>query len=110
MPTNRSDPDLVHWTKYKGNPVISVKTGALPGRDPTTAWWSETLGAWRMAYGTTEGANVYTSTDFLSWTHVGLLNQVGHGSALVDKPLKNYKRPGGRLVTAGGGARQHAGW
>ena len=40
------------------------------------AWWSDSLQKWRMTYGTTEGANVYESADFTTWTHVGLLNQV----------------------------------
>ena len=81
MPTNRSDPDLISWTKYKGNPVISTKTGAMPGRDPTTAWWSDKLQAWRLVYGTESGANAYQSPDFLNWTHVGLLNQVSPACA-----------------------------
>lgn len=64
-------------TKYSGNPVISVKSGAMPGRDPTTGWWSPKRSAWLMAYGTTSGADVYTSPDFLKWSSVGLLNPVG---------------------------------
>ena len=75
-PTNRSDPNLVQWTKYAGNPVISVKAGAMPGRDPTTGWWSPAHNAWLMAYGTTEGADVYQSADFFKWSSVGFLNSV----------------------------------
>lgn len=74
FPANRSDPDLVVWTKYVGNPVISVRTGAPPGRDPTTAWRSASGGTWRMAYGTDQGAVVYTTADLKTWTKTGMLN------------------------------------
>ena len=41
------------WTKYEGNPIISTKTGAPPGRDDTTAWLGGPDGqTYRMAYGT----------------------------------------------------------
>ena len=94
MPANRSDPDLIVWTKYSGNPVISVKTGALPGRDPTTAWWSDSLQKWRMTYGTTEGANVYE------------LIRRGSGSARISFPFpalqrRFYSRPAQTARTTG---------
>lgn len=75
FPKNRSDPNLVEWVKYAGNPIISTKTGALPGRDDTTAWRSADGKTWRMAYGTTVGAVVYESANFLNWTRVGTLNK-----------------------------------
>eukprot|EP01059_Diplonema_ambulator_P017186 TRINITY_DN2916_c0_g1_i4.p1 TRINITY_DN2916_c0_g1~~TRINITY_DN2916_c0_g1_i4.p1 ORF type:complete len:473 (+),score=129.13 TRINITY_DN2916_c0_g1_i4:2102-3520(+) len=73
-PTNLSDPNFTEWTKYPGNPVITTATGAPPGRDPTTAWHSADGSLYRMAYGTTSGAVVFSSHDFIHWNETGYLH------------------------------------
>ena len=53
-PSNLSDPDLTLWEKSPANPIISAPFG----RDPTTAWRTES-GDWAFAFGT--GAPAFTS-------------------------------------------------
>ncbi|KAK8489766.1 hypothetical protein V6N11_046833 [Hibiscus sabdariffa] len=69
-PTNLSDPLLLHWLKYPGNPVIVPPAGIESDefRDPTTAWFGPN-GSWRIAVGsrfnTTIGMSlVYQTTNF----------------------------------------------
>lgn len=74
FPKNVSDPQLVEWVKFSGNPVINQapEGGDLNDfRDDTTAWPTGSSGAYAMAVGSSikgVGAVVtYTSTDFLAW-------------------------------------------
>ncbi|KAE8657194.1 Acid beta-fructofuranosidase [Hibiscus syriacus] len=69
-PANLSDPLLLHWFKYPGNPVIVPPTGIESDefRDPTTAWIGPD-GSWRIAVGSrcnsTIGMSlVYQTTNF----------------------------------------------
>uniref|UniRef100_A0A7N0V9B9 Uncharacterized protein n=1 Tax=Kalanchoe fedtschenkoi TaxID=63787 RepID=A0A7N0V9B9_KALFE len=51
-PANLSDPLLLKWVKYSGNPVLVPPPGVAPKdfRDPTTAWLTPE-GKWRIAIG-----------------------------------------------------------
>ncbi|MBA0582446.1 hypothetical protein Gorai_024593 [Gossypium raimondii] len=69
-PANVSDPLLLHWLKYPGNPVMVPPPGVKPDdfRDPTTAWLGPD-GTWRLTMGskfdTTIGISlVYHTTNF----------------------------------------------
>ncbi|KAL4280425.1 hypothetical protein GQ457_03G015820 [Hibiscus cannabinus] len=69
-PANLSDPLLLHWLKYPGNPVLLPPPGIQPDdfRDPTTAWLGPD-GTWRLTvgskFGTTLGISlVYQTTNF----------------------------------------------
>lgn len=80
-PANLSDPLLLHWFKYPGNPVIYPPTGIETDefRDPTTAWLGPD-GTWRITIGsrfnTTIGLSlVYQTTNF---TDYELLDGVLH--------------------------------
>lgn len=81
FPTNRSDPNLVLWTKFSGNPIISSSTGAPDGRDDTTAWLSSDSSHWLMAYGIINEAIVYTTPVgvYANWTQVGPLYSTNTG-------------------------------
>ncbi|EDQ91269.1 uncharacterized protein MONBRDRAFT_6362 [Monosiga brevicollis MX1] len=75
FPANRSDPELIKWTKYSGNPVIDSRNSTAPdGRDDTTAWRSADGKFWRMVYGTTSGAIIFSSTDFINWEQNHYMN------------------------------------
>ncbi|KAK9148042.1 hypothetical protein Scep_006799 [Stephania cephalantha] len=71
FPANLSDPLLLHWVKYSGNPVLFPPQGIQlkDFRDPTTAWFVN--GKWRLAIGskvnTTGIALVYETLDFLEY-------------------------------------------
>ncbi|KAK9103189.1 hypothetical protein Sjap_020443 [Stephania japonica] len=71
FPANLSDPLLLHWVKYSGNPVLRPPQGiqSKDFRDPTTAWFVN--GKWRLAIGskvnTTGIALVYETADFLEY-------------------------------------------
>eukprot|EP01084_Bolivina_argentea_P117980 209416_1 len=41
-PTNRSDPYLINWTNYAGNPIINISdTNQTIFRDPSSAWTTD---------------------------------------------------------------------
>ncbi|KAK7322445.1 hypothetical protein VNO77_25825 [Canavalia gladiata] len=69
-PANLSDPLLLNWVKYSGNPVLVPPPDIGPKnfRDPTTAWIGPD-GKWRVAIGSKKGkmglSFVYTTTDFI---------------------------------------------
>lgn len=72
-------PDLVHFTKYEGNPIIdTAPEGFTPHfRDPQV--WEDTDGTYRMAVGAKRIGNVgamafLRSTDLLNWTYEGDLS------------------------------------
>ncbi|CAK9161084.1 unnamed protein product [Ilex paraguariensis] len=71
-PANVSDPLLLDWVKYPGNPVILPPPGIAPDdfRDPTTAWLGPD-GKWRTSIGSKVGKTgislVYTTTNFTSY-------------------------------------------
>ncbi|KAI4323841.1 hypothetical protein L6164_023416 [Bauhinia variegata] len=71
-PANLSDPLLLDWVKYPGNPVLEPPPGILPKdfRDPTTAWIGPD-GKWRITLGSKFGRTgislVYTTTDFIHY-------------------------------------------
>ncbi|GFQ04021.1 acid beta-fructofuranosidase [Phtheirospermum japonicum] len=68
-PADPSDPLLMDWVKYSGNPVLVPPAGIEPQdfRDPTTAWLTP-QGKWRFTIGsklnTTGMSLVYDTTDF----------------------------------------------
>ncbi|XP_050385477.1 acid beta-fructofuranosidase 1, vacuolar [Argentina anserina] len=71
-PANLSDPLLLDWVKYSGNPVLTPPPGILSTdfRDPTTAWVGPD-GKWRITIGskvnTTGLSFVYTTEDFINY-------------------------------------------
>lgn len=81
-PGNLSDPLLLDWVKYSGNPVLTPPPGILSTdfRDPTTAWIGPD-GKWRITIGskinTTGVSFVYTTEDFINYNmSQGLLHEV----------------------------------
>ncbi|XP_017639557.1 acid beta-fructofuranosidase 1, vacuolar-like [Gossypium arboreum] len=82
-PANLSDPLLLHWLKYPGNPVMVPPPGIKPDdfRDPTTAWLGPE-GTWRLTMGskfnTTIGISlVYHTTNFRDYEQLdGVLHAV----------------------------------
>ncbi|KAG5153929.1 hypothetical protein AAZX31_05G054400 [Glycine max] len=81
-PANPSDPLLVDWIKYPGNPVLVPPPGigAKDFRDPTTAWLTSE-GKWRITIGSklnkTGIALVYDTEDFKNYElKEGLLRAV----------------------------------
>jgi sucrose-6-phosphate hydrolase SacC (GH32 family) len=81
FPTNRSDPNLVEWTKSPYNPIINSNNGAPEGRDDTTAWLSADGSAWLMAYGVVNGAILFQAptSNITDWSQVGFLYSVPTG-------------------------------
>ncbi|XXG77832.1 hypothetical protein AAC387_Pa08g1906 [Persea americana] len=82
FPADPSDPLLIQWTKFAGNPVLLPPSGIGPKdfRDPTTAWLSQD-GTWRLAVGSKVGTTgvslVYKTYDFLSYELIeGVLHAV----------------------------------
>ncbi|XP_058084954.1 beta-fructofuranosidase, soluble isoenzyme I-like [Magnolia sinica] len=79
FPADPSDPLLIDWIKYDGNPVLvpPPDIGLQDFRDPTTAWYVD--GAWRISIGSkvnkTGIALVYETSDFRSYK---LLDGVMH--------------------------------
>ncbi|KAJ7982549.1 acid beta-fructofuranosidase-like [Quillaja saponaria] len=72
-PANLSDPLLLNWVKYDGNPVLFPPPGIGPKdfRDPTTAWIGPD-GKWRITVGSrvnkTLGISlVYKTTNFTTY-------------------------------------------
>lgn len=71
-PANLSDPLLVDWVKYAGNPVLLPPPGIdlKDFRDPTTAWYTSDR-KWHVAIGskanTTGITLVYRTKDFKSF-------------------------------------------
>nr|3UGF_A Chain A, Sucrose:(Sucrose/fructan) 6-fructosyltransferase [Pachysandra terminalis]3UGF_B Chain B, Sucrose:(Sucrose/fructan) 6-fructosyltransferase [Pachysandra terminalis]3UGG_A Chain A, Sucrose:(Sucrose/fructan) 6-fructosyltransferase [Pachysandra terminalis]3UGG_B Chain B, Sucrose:(Sucrose/fructan) 6-fructosyltransferase [Pachysandra terminalis]3UGH_A Chain A, Sucrose:(Sucrose/fructan) 6-fructosyltransferase [Pachysandra terminalis]3UGH_B Chain B, Sucrose:(Sucrose/fructan) 6-fructosyltran len=71
-PADLSDPLLVEWVKYPGNPILSAPPGVSPTefRDASTGWYVSN-GTWRIAigakYNTTGIAMVYETKDFKSF-------------------------------------------
>nr|KJB51893.1 hypothetical protein B456_008G236700 [Gossypium raimondii] len=69
-PADHSDPLLINWVKYSGNPVLVPPPGILDKdfRDPTTAWLTSE-GKWRITIGSkinkTGIALVYDTKDFI---------------------------------------------
>ncbi|KAK8515422.1 hypothetical protein V6N13_139600 [Hibiscus sabdariffa] len=72
-PKNRSDPLLIEWVKYSGNPLMTPPKGVDGDnfRDPTTAWQGPD-GTWKVvigSYSNNQGmAILYQSEDFVHWT------------------------------------------
>ncbi|KAB2000331.1 hypothetical protein ES319_D12G224200v1 [Gossypium barbadense] len=64
-PANLSDPLLLQWLKYPGNPVVVPPTGIEDEefRDPTTAWLGPD-GSWRIAVGTRFNTTIGTALVF----------------------------------------------
>ncbi|KAK9276110.1 hypothetical protein L1049_005641 [Liquidambar formosana] len=81
-PANLSDPLLVDWVKYSGNPVLVPPPGinTMDFRDPTTAWYTPD-GKWRITIGSklnkTGISLVYDTEDFKSYERMdGVLHAV----------------------------------
>nr|APB91663.1 cell wall invertase [Tapiscia sinensis] len=72
IPSNASDPFLLHWTKPDNNPLVvpGRDMNASAFRDPTTAWLGQD-GYWRMLVGSKRKhrgmAYLYRSKDFMTW-------------------------------------------
>ncbi|KAL4325840.1 hypothetical protein GQ457_11G016940 [Hibiscus cannabinus] len=72
-PKNPSDPLLIEWVKYSGNPLMTPPIGVDGDnfRDPSTAWqgsdgtWKVVIGSYSNNQGT---AILYQSKDFVNWT------------------------------------------
>lgn len=71
-PADLSDPLLLNWVKYSGNPVLVPPPGIgkTDFRDPTTAWIGPD-GKWRVTLGSKIGKTgvslVYKTTDFINY-------------------------------------------
>ncbi|NP_001284469.1 acid beta-fructofuranosidase-like [Cucumis melo] len=72
-PANLTDPLLLNWVKYPGNPVLVPPPGIglKDFRDPTTAWLGPD-GKWRITIGSRVGTTlgvslVYTTNDFIKY-------------------------------------------
>ncbi|XP_059304954.1 acid beta-fructofuranosidase AIV-18 isoform X2 [Lycium ferocissimum] len=80
-PANLSDPLLLDWVKYRGNPVMVPPPGIgiKDFRDPTTAWTGPQNGQWLLTIGSKMGktgiALVYDTSNFTSFN---LLHGVLH--------------------------------
>ncbi|KAI9173493.1 hypothetical protein LWI28_002181 [Acer negundo] len=81
-PADPSDPLLINWVKYSGNPVLVPPPGiaAKDFRDPTTAWYTSE-GKWRIAIGSkinkTGISLLYDTEDFKTYESVdGILHGV----------------------------------
>lgn len=80
-PADLSDPLLLEWVKYPGNPVLVPPPGIdiKDFRDPTTAWITSE-GKWRITIGSkinkTGISLIYDTTDF---THYELKDTILHG-------------------------------
>ncbi|KAL6007909.1 Beta-fructofuranosidase, soluble isoenzyme I [Asimina triloba] len=72
FPADPSDPLLLNWKKYDGNPILVPPPGIgeKDFRDPTTAWLGPD-GKWRMTIGSklnrTGLSLVYKTSDFISY-------------------------------------------
>ncbi|KAM3248120.1 acid beta-fructofuranosidase AIV-18 [Capsicum annuum] len=72
-PANLSDPLLLDWVKYQGNPVLVPPPGigVKDFRDPTTAWTGPQNGQWLLTIGSKVGktgiALVYETSNFTSF-------------------------------------------
>ncbi|XP_040986885.1 acid beta-fructofuranosidase-like [Juglans microcarpa x Juglans regia] len=68
-PANLSDPLLINWVKYSGNPVLHPPPGidSQDFRDPTTAWYTSD-GKWNIAIGSKVNKTgitlIYSTEDF----------------------------------------------
>ncbi|CAN4080838.1 unnamed protein product [Withania somnifera] len=73
VPANLSDPLLLDWVKYHGNPVLVPPpgVGVKDFRDPTTAWTGPKNGQWLLTIGSKVGktgiALVYETSNFTSF-------------------------------------------
>ncbi|XVE57711.1 hypothetical protein DITRI_Ditri04bG0111300 [Diplodiscus trichospermus] len=81
-PADPSDPLLIHWVKYPGNPVLVPPPGINKKdfRDPTTAWLTSE-GKWRITIGSkinkTGISLVYDTKDFINYEKLdGVLHAV----------------------------------
>lgn len=80
-PANLSDPLLLDWVKYPGNPVMTPPEGIgkKDFRDPSTAWVGSD-GVWRLTIGSklnkTGITLVYQTTNFTSYELVDILHAV----------------------------------
>ncbi|XP_010430330.1 PREDICTED: acid beta-fructofuranosidase 3, vacuolar-like isoform X1 [Camelina sativa] len=81
-PEDPSDPLLLKWVKFSGNPILLPPPGigAKDFRDPTTAW-KTSAGKWRIVIGSkinrTGVSLVYDTTDFKTYELLDtLLHQV----------------------------------
>ncbi|XP_038993449.1 acid beta-fructofuranosidase 2, vacuolar-like [Hibiscus syriacus] len=81
-PANLSDPLLIKWVKYEGNPVLVPPPGIHKKdfRDPTTAWMTSE-GKWRITIGSkinkTGISLVYDTKDFINYEMLpGVLHSV----------------------------------
>ncbi|KAF7133510.1 hypothetical protein RHSIM_Rhsim09G0191800 [Rhododendron simsii] len=86
-PANLSDPLLVDWVKYSGNPVLVPPPGIhrKDFRDPTTAWINGD-GKWRVAIGSKVNSTgitlVYETTNFTSFELLEGVMHAVHGTGM----------------------------
>jgi len=86
IPSNLSDPYLVHWEKPSYNPIIVKPVLNRPPtiyakdfRDPTEGYLGKIDGLWRMVIGCEKGLCLYKSKDFQEWVLAGILWPATHG-------------------------------
>ncbi|XVE65030.1 hypothetical protein DITRI_Ditri07aG0149200 [Diplodiscus trichospermus] len=86
-PADDSDPLLVKWVKYPGNPVLVPPPGIdnKDFRDPTTAWLTSE-GKWRITIGSkinkTGIALVYDTKDFINYEQLDELLHAVPGTGM----------------------------
>ncbi|XP_058181676.1 beta-fructofuranosidase, soluble isoenzyme I-like [Rhododendron vialii] len=86
-PANLSDPLLIDWVKYSGNPVLVPPPGIhrKDFRDPTTAWVNQD-GKWRVAIGSKINSTgitlVYETTNFTSFELLEGVMHAVHGTGM----------------------------
>ncbi|CDY39805.1 BnaA09g10570D [Brassica napus] len=104
-PEDPSDPLLLKWTKFSGNPVLVPPPGigAKDFRDPTTAW--KTLdGKWRITIGSkvnrTGISLVYDTTDFKTYEKLdNLLHQVPDTGMIDHYAIGTYYDSNGTWIS-----------
>ncbi|PKA46489.1 Beta-fructofuranosidase, soluble isoenzyme I [Apostasia shenzhenica] len=89
VPADPDDPLLLRWVKHDGNPVLVPPAGIhfKDFRDPTTAWYVDGDGDWRIAIGSKNNSGghpgitlVYRTRDFY---HYELVDGVLHAVPLT---------------------------
>ncbi|HEY0827646.1 MAG TPA: GH32 C-terminal domain-containing protein [Bacilli bacterium] len=66
------------WTKYSGNPVITMPAGLTVFRDPKVFWHSGSS-KWVMVISAGDRVRIYTSTNLKTWTYASEFGST-HGS------------------------------
>ncbi|KMT12545.1 hypothetical protein BVRB_5g097930 [Beta vulgaris subsp. vulgaris] len=114
-PANLSDPLLLEWVKYPGNPVLVPPPGIgkLDFRDPTTAWLTSE-GKWRITIGSklnkTGISLVYDTTDFKNYELLSNILHAVQGTGMwecVDFYPVSVAEPNGLDTSTNGPSVKH---